>query len=103
LPEDWTRTLRELSNYDKHQTLIKVSASGKFTVKVIQIGDATTKPIYAVADRGMNMKSTISGPITFTNGSPVVDTLEELQTQVANLLKEFDPFFIAYTDSRLEQ
>lgn len=100
---EWTRVLRELSNHDKHRTLIKISANGKFTVKVIQIGDATTKPIYALADRGMNMKSTISGPITFANGPPVIDTLEELQTQVTNLLCEFDPFFIAYAESKPEQ
>jgi hypothetical protein len=100
---DWTRVLRDLSNYDKHRTLIKMSAYGQFTVKVIKVRQPTAKPIYAIVDRGVNMKSTISGPITFANGSPVVDTLKALQTQVTHLLNEFDPFFGAFADSEPEQ
>lgn len=91
---DWTKRLRDLSNHDKHRELIKVTSLGKFSVKVGSFGDPTANP-KTIADMGidMQMKSAISGPVTFADGTPVIDTLEILQTQVANLLIQFEPLF----------
>jgi hypothetical protein len=107
----WTRTLRDISNPDKHRelTLCEERMSGDFTIRVgtperIEWDASnntvpTSVPVGGTIDVGANEHVRIEGLISlyieFADGLRVIDTLKELKASVAALLDRFDPEFRA--------
>jgi hypothetical protein len=90
----WTKRLRDLSNGDKHRELTTVKGEGRFSVKISSLLTSQTESqglLNAWSDA--EIKSALSGPITFGDGEPVVETLKTLHGKATNLLYEFDPIF----------
>jgi len=86
---EWTRTLRDLSNPDKHRELVSVNVdltvSAVLTLTEVTInGDSQPDSDEGPEDMTMYLK----GPalITLPDGGPVVETLRQLQTQVQAVL-----------------
>jgi hypothetical protein len=77
---DWTKRLQSISNPDKHRHLVVAQPTG--TV------DFTTSPDPA-NPAGVEVQLYIDPFIAFDDGLPVIDTLEEIKAQVANVLAHF--------------
>jgi len=77
---DWTKWLQSLSNPDKHRHLIIPKHDG--TVK------STTTPDPAKPTK-VEVHLRISQYIAFNEGLPVIDTLEKITLEVANVLASF--------------
>ena len=84
----WTGVLRDISNPDKHRHLTAVMNS-----VVLPIAPGSTEAI--IADQPVDVKLGLSVPITFINGAgaPVVETLQQLASEVAQTLDAFKPEF----------
>jgi len=80
---NWTKLLRDLSNPDKHKTL---TAIRHFTG--ISLNTSNTEAI--LAGQKMNVDSYATIQITFYNGSPVIESLEQLMLDVTQTLRLFD-------------
>lgn len=78
----WTGTLRDLSNPDKHRELTAVRSP-----ILIAPSPGSTQAILAGKD--VDVQSDISISITFPDGTPVVESLEQLQSQVAQTIYAF--------------
>jgi len=83
---NWTGTLRDVSNPDKHQHL--TYATAKFSSS-LPPGRAET----IIAGETMGMKGDLAVYIAFSDGTPIIDTLEQLKLKVADTLDEFKPDF----------
>lgn len=83
---DWTKSLRDLSNLDKHRQLIivKSDASGEFP--------KNKTPSFPTKNP-MDVESYISFNVTFSGGMPVEENLQELIMQVTKTLDGFKPEF----------
>jgi hypothetical protein len=87
----WTTTLRELSNPDKHRHLTvasqgtKVTVSGSGSLKVYANRVTITEPV--------EVEYQSAATILFQDGSLVIETLNELQSQVAQVIDTFEPDF----------
>jgi hypothetical protein len=83
----WTKILREVSNPDKHKTLTIVNP---YSIATYHPRYQTTPspPYYP-----MEMDVDITSDITFEDGLPVIETLQELKLQVANVLVVFNSEF----------
>jgi hypothetical protein len=85
---EWTRTLRELSNPDKHRTLTSLQSKSQpiretGSVEPITLPDGT--PGHRV-----DMRVRFEVEIFFSKGGePVIETLEALQAQVAGTIEAF--------------
>jgi hypothetical protein len=78
----WTGVLRSLSNPDKHRRLTKIDAT------VNHRGHG------AIGGFGpMMVTFQLTTKVAFENGAPVVETLKELQQQVADVIDAFDSEF----------
>ena len=82
----WTGFLRDLSNPDKHQHFSTV----KHPV-TIRIDDANTKAI--LAGKHVDVNSYASFDISFVDGPPVIEGIEQLCFMVAQTLDAFKPEF----------
>jgi hypothetical protein len=78
----WTRVLREISNPDKHRKLTIIKAP-----MVYNIPDGSTERI--IDGQSVNMENGISLNIGFSNGLPIVETLEQLHSEVTKTLNLF--------------
>lgn len=109
---DWTRKLRAISNPDKHRHLTiqthnssVVATAGKDPAEVF--GEPGIEP---ESVKGLFISLTIPDPtlltpmhvqlhlaffIAFDDGMPIIETLEQMQTEVANMLTNFKPEFKA--------
>src|ERR1700722_2069935 len=94
----WTKNLRDASNPDKHRHFVK--AGGNFVATVhssLQIdlsrvvGHARTETHPVIGP--VNVKVHMAGSIAFADKTPVIETLEEIKTQIANTLIEFKTEF----------
>ncbi len=79
---DWTRTIRNLSNPDKHRTVTAVRS------RVLIENAPTSLPRITLKAHG-----NFSIAIAFDDGSPVIETLQELESQVTQTLDGFRPEF----------
>ena len=82
----WTGLLRDLSNPSKHRHLTGVRAPVS-----IRLDRANTDAILAGNLVDMNDYATIQ--VAFTDGTPVIECLEQLVTDVAQTLADFGPEF----------
>lgn len=79
----WTETLRDISNPDKHRTL-----------QVVRISSFKKKAnIPASAVSAVKMHAQFTPVIAFDDGSPVIETLQELKTNVTTVLDKFNSDF----------
>jgi hypothetical protein len=95
----WTADLQRLSNGDKHREFNKIAVSGKFVVyRTSNLG----RPKFGVAVS--RTKDLVSGAIvqvnldfkpsvSFAYGAPLIETLEEIITNVSDTLQAFKPEF----------
>ncbi len=82
----WTTLLRDLSNPSKHERLTAV----KHPV-IFSISDANTQAI--LAGKHVDVNDYASVRISFSNGPPVIESLEQLVLDVAHTLDAFKPEF----------
>ena len=83
---NWTKLLRDLSNPDKHKHLTAV----KHPVS-IRIDPSNTEAI--LAGKSVDVYNYASIQITFSNGPPVIESLEQLVLDVTQVLDIFKPEF----------
>jgi hypothetical protein len=88
---DWTRLLRGLSNPDKHRHLTLTIRPKQMVLiigrTVTQTGPDTFETNVDVKDRWAETR------VLFPGGSPIVETLQTLKSQVADTLDAFKPDF----------
>jgi hypothetical protein len=93
--------LRDLSNIDKHVALVPRQSERELTVHFVDrdhISDFADMPgaiRSAVTSDGAEVyvKAMLSTTIQFADGTPVIETLEEIKSQVAHVLETFKPDF----------
>jgi hypothetical protein len=87
---EWTGTLQQLSNPDKHRTLTSIHRefSGSFRIIPENLIVDPDNP-----DRFIIPQSDIDLRLRFWNGAPVVDTLEILARETAAVLLSFQGEF----------
>jgi len=78
---DWTKRLRDISNPDKHMQLTIVDAPISFG------------PPIGGSEAVVDVNQVASVQVIFDDGMPVVETLEQLISQVAKTLRDFDSEF----------
>ena len=83
---NWTQLLRDLSNPDKHRYLTIIC-----NPVVISPSPGSTEAI--IAGKPVNVKNDVSLRITLRDGTPIIDTLQQLKLKVAQTLDTFKPEF----------
>ena len=97
----WTGRLKEISNPDKHRTLVATRAEHELTVHVADkehLADFKDMPgaihTTVTADgTEVYVKLLLGTALQFADGSRVIEPLEEIMTQVALTLERFRPEF----------
>lgn len=82
---DWTGMLKTLSNPDKHRHLIPVRS--QFNISPSPLSTEI------VPGRTVDMKSSVSISIAFSDRTPAIDTLKQLKLKVSETLDAFKPEF----------
>jgi hypothetical protein len=97
---DWTKTLRDVSNPDKHRELVDVNGpwSTSYILTPVEPDSADGLPgkVFKGVDRDgwdVHVERKQAIQIAFRDGVPVVETLETLKTQLANTIEAFKPEF----------
>lgn len=86
---NWTKVLRDISNPDKHRTLVFVEGS---SVTEWSLGkDNQADPSTSL--RAMKLHAEVYPSITFSDERPVIKTLQELHANVARVLECFNAEF----------
>jgi len=97
---NWTRHLRDLSNMDKHRHI--VPGGGKMMATVHSELATDLSRIHGAFDRvakhphtgkSVRIKVHISAQIVFLDGTPVIQSLNEIKTQVIDTLRQFESDF----------
>jgi hypothetical protein len=96
---NWVALLRDCSNPDKHRHLIGGKGGAGITVHSSLerndfdrlLGFERYAPHPTLGKVKVKVYNTIS--VTFDDGTPVIYALEEIQSEVANTLREFNPDF----------
>jgi hypothetical protein len=98
----WTRILRDMSNPDKHREFVRIKGNWRldFAMSLNESDPgfaAIQRPIrraYHPARRAeMQVKFSLTSTVTLDDGTPITDTLEQIQAQVANTLIALKPEF----------
>lgn len=97
----WTQLLRTLSNPDKHRHLVINTHSTKVvtseTTQPTDLGGSGDGLFFELAfktnGRKMYVNIQVAFFTAFEDGLPVVDSLQEIKTQVAQVLTDFKPEF----------
>jgi hypothetical protein len=98
---DWTRRLRDFSNEDKHRQF--VVAGGETTIHVwsglstdlsrIRGMTFDRKAQHPLTGAEVDVKVHVAGSVAFDDGSPILETLQEIKRSVANCLADFKSEF----------
>ena len=96
---NWTKTLRDFSNPDKHRQLVEIG--GQFAAfGHDRVSNPNFDSIHAPARRiphpihgEVDVKVFFTGDIYFADSSPIIDTLNEIKIKVADALATFKPEF----------
>ena len=83
---DWSSLLRDLSNPDKHRHLTAVE-----NPVVISPSPGSTEAI--IAGQTVDVKDDVSVSIVLGDGTPVVEALQQLQSEITQVLDAFKPEF----------
>jgi len=97
----WTAILKDLSNPDKHRSLVPTQADRELTIHVVDrdhlddFRDMSGAIRRAVTSDGTEVyvKVALTTAIQLTDGTPVIETLEEIKSEVARVLQTFKPDF----------
>jgi hypothetical protein len=98
---NWTARLRDFSNADKHRHFVVTGGETRITVhssldtdlsKIQGVTFQRSAPHPLTGDE-VQMKVHIAGTVTFDDGSPILETLQELKNNVARTLGDFKPDF----------
>lgn len=99
--QEWTRRLRDISNPDKHRELVRHLGESQITVhsgwdfnerdfaRILGVVRYATHPTRGVVE----MKVHVALGVTFSDGLPVIETIEEIKRSVAKTLTDFKPGF----------
>jgi len=82
----WTKILRDISNPDKHRHLTFV----RHPIN-ISLSEGSTEAI--IAGKAVDVKKDIYAQIAFSDGMPVVETLNKLKVEITKTLDAFKPEF----------
>jgi len=82
----WIARLGELSNPDKHRHLTAV-----ISPIAVTLSPGSTEAI--LAGKHVDVQNDIAVKITFGDGTPVIESLEQFESQVSQLLRDFHPEF----------
>jgi hypothetical protein len=104
---NWTALLRDISNPDKHRHL--VFHRGSFTASVFANADRLrflnipgegpfgagpiTSAIHPISGKEVHVQVNLALEISFSDGAPIIEILDELQAQVTQTLQAFEPEF----------
>jgi hypothetical protein len=98
---DWTRTLRDISNPDKHRTL--VSLQGDNTLDVVNADTqhlhllegvaGTVRRIHKPNGEEVYVKFRVTTALQFLDGTPILETLERVLAEVAQTIQSFESEF----------
>ena len=83
---NWTRMLGELSNSDKHRHHTVV-------VNAVRIAPTPGSTEDIMVGKSVDVKRDVSVNVHFPNGALIIETLEQLQSEVAAVLDKFHPEF----------
>ena len=93
---NWMKRLQECSNPDKHRHLAQIGGSATINVRSSLEKDLTRcwgyereVPHPVAGQSPVKMKIYATGGVTFSDGVPVVETIEEIKMQIANVLTAF--------------
>jgi len=102
----WPETLRNISNPDKHKTLT-VQFGHRSLIVLVDQGPSGLGhlfgPVYracVAGGREVDVQLGCDVFVLFRDGAPVVNTLQEIKTQVRNTLEAFKPEFEQGHDER---
>ena len=95
---DWTKTLRDISNPDKHRELAGITGTYQVRHSFPDHADflSVNRPIRRVHHpiRGeVEVKIQLTSPVALRDGSPIPKTLEVIKLQVAETLTAFKSEF----------
>ncbi|HEX3971235.1 MAG TPA: hypothetical protein VHX19_07915, partial [Stellaceae bacterium] len=97
---NWTRRLRDCSNPDKHRHLVETGGRADYYVhsslerdlaRCLGYEREAAHPI--PGQPPVKVKVYIASSITFDDGAPVIETVEEIKAGVADTLAAFKPEF----------
>ncbi|MFC1934363.1 hypothetical protein ACFLXX_04400 [Chloroflexota bacterium] len=82
----WIKVLREISNPDKHRklTIINSPVSFRWSAHIAELPSI---------QQSMHMYNGMSVQVVFDNSLPVIETLEQLHSEITNVLDLFKPEF----------
>lgn len=93
---NWTRVLREISNADKHREPVGVGRREEGgTARIVNVyrpGEGTAPDAQPI-QTNVNVDPVTARFITLEDGTPIVETLQVLQSEVGALIQEFKPDF----------
>ena len=96
----WTASLRDFSNPDKHRHI--VPHQGEITValfpdatrlRFLNLPGRVTRAKHPVSGTEVDVNIAVNVEILFGDGSPVIQTLNEIQASIASTLEAFKPDF----------
>jgi hypothetical protein len=98
---NWTGRLRDFSNEDKHRQFVVAGGETRITVWSALNTDLSKirgmtfdrTAIHPVTGAKVPVKVHIAGTVAFDDGSPILETLQELKRSVADCLADFKPAF----------
>jgi hypothetical protein len=94
---NWSKRLRDYSNLDKHREFVSTMGKADYHVhsglekdlsRCLGYERYTPHPVGTWPP--VKVKVYISGCVTFTDGAPVIETIEEIKTGVADTLRQFE-------------
>jgi len=99
---DWTRSLRDISNPDKHRHIIGFYGDMALTAHAAtpdRLTDLEDMPgtissaRHPITGQEVHVKLHLAMEVQFSDGTPVVETLEIIKLKVAETLEAFKPEF----------
>jgi hypothetical protein len=98
---NWTARLRDFTNADKHrhfvvtggESAIHIHSSLDTDLSRIIEPSFKRKAIHPVTGGEVDMKVYISGTVTFDDGSPILETIQEIKRGVRDCLVAFNSEF----------
>lgn len=88
----WTDILRKISNPDKHYDLVVIN-DATISVRITANAALESFAVPPMPDSAVNVQGHVSAIVAFNNGPPVVETLKEIQKEVASVLTSFNHDF----------
>jgi hypothetical protein len=96
---NWTKRLRDISNMDKHRHLVLSRGNTQITIHsslekdLAGIWGVKRSAIHPLTGKAVDVKVHVFGQITLDDGTPVIETIKEIKTGVADTLRQFEPDF----------